>query len=144
MTLYARIDPLTQQVSALVDMTLAEYQALDGNPKQQWLRPLVVDEKPAPGATQVVVDAGFVIEPTQVRQTWALREMTADEIEAAALLAEKAQIAQYIADIQTQLDISNATRGAMTTNQRLNTLEADTRATMKAAKFLLRQAKRAL
>jgi hypothetical protein len=144
MTLYARIDPLTQQVSALVDMTLAEYQALDGNPKQQWLRPLVVDAKPTPSATQVVIDAGFVIEPAQVRQTWSLREMTADEIEAAALLAEKAQIAQYIADIQTQLDISNATRGAMTTNQRLNTLEADTRATMKAAKFLLRQAKRAL
>jgi len=68
--------------------------------------------------------------------------MTADELEAAALEAEKAQIVGYITDVQTQLDISNATRGAMTTNQRLNTLEADTRVLLKSVKFMLRRIKR--
>jgi hypothetical protein len=144
MTIYARIDPLTLQVDALVDMTLAEYQAFDGNPKQQWLRPLVVDAKPAPGATQVVVDAGFVIEPAQVRQTWAVREMTAEEAEYAALQAEKALIAQDLDAVQARLDITNAAFNAMTTAQKFDVLREDRRVTLKAVKFLLRQAKRAL
>ena len=143
MTLYARIDPLTQQVS-LIELSAAEYQAFDGNPKQQWLRPLVVDAKPTPTTTQIVVDAGYVIEPTQVRQTWAAREMTSEELEAEAIRSERSQIAGYIADIQTQLDITNAQRAAMTDNQRRNALENDTRVLLRSVKLLLRYMKRAL
>lgn len=141
--MYARIDPLTLAVT-LIDITQEQFNALDGNPKQAWLRQLVIDAKPVPSASQVVVDAGYVIEPTQVRQTWALRNKTADELEAESLAAEKVQITTCIAEIQTQLDISNAAFNAMTTAQKFDVLRDDRRASMKAIKFLLRQAKRSL
>jgi hypothetical protein len=133
MTLYARINP---------DTGLPEWRDLAAAPTGKRWVPLIVDAQPAPSATQVVIDAGLVIGQTEAHQTYALRDKTADELEAEALQTERAQITTYIADIQAQLDISNATRGAMTTNQRLNTLEADTRSTMRAVKYLLRQAKR--
>jgi hypothetical protein len=144
MTLYARIDPLTQQVARLVELTAEEYAAFEGNPKQQWLRPLVVDAVPTPSATQVVVNAGYVIEPTQVRQSWGLREMTADELEGAAIQAAKAGYAAAIDEIQLRLDITNAAFNAMTTAQKFDVLREDRRIVLKDIKDLLRQAKRAL
>jgi hypothetical protein len=110
-------------------------------PDKGWL-PLIIDEQPVPTQTQVLV-AGLVI-GEEAHQTWALRDKTADEIEYEAIQAEKAQIATYILDIQAQLDISNPTRAAMTTNQRINTLENDTRALLRSTKLLLRQLKRTL
>jgi predicted nucleic acid-binding Zn-ribbon protein len=144
MTTFARLDSLSGLVRDLIELTAEQYAALDGNPKQALLRPLVIDAQPTPSATQAIVNAGYVVEPTQVRQTWALRDKTADELEVEAIDAAKDGYQAHIDALNVQLDITNAMRGAMTTNQRLNTLEADTRATMKAVKDLLRQAKRAM
>lgn len=129
--------------SALLELTPEHFAGL-AQSKRDGMRLFVIDAQPAPTANQVVIDAGIVVGPVEAHQTWALRSKTAEESEAEAIQAEKAQITTYIADIQTQLDISNATRAAMTTNQRFNALESDTRATMKAVKFLLRQAKRSI
>ena len=125
-------------------LTPEQFAALQANGKAANLRLWVVDSRPVPGASQVVIDAGIVVGPVEAHETWALRDKTADELEADALSEEKAQIAAYITDLQTQLDISNAARAALTNVQRLNELEKDTRIAMKAAKFLLRQAKRAI
>jgi hypothetical protein len=142
MTTYAKL--LAGQFEKLVELTPEEYAGMQANGKAVNLRLWAPTEAPVAQAGQVVEAAAPIIDATTATQAWAVRSKTADELEAEALAAEKAQLATYLADIQTQLDISNATRGAMTANQRLNTLENDTRATMKAAKFLLRQAKRAM
>jgi hypothetical protein len=144
MTTYARLNPEGSAVEGLVELTADEYAGMQVNGKAARLRVWVPTAAPVPNASQVVEPAPPVIDAINVTQAWELRSKTADELEFDALQTERAQLTQYIADIQTQLDISNATRGAMTTNQRFNTLESDTRATMKAVKFLLRQTKRAL
>ena len=47
--------------------------------KREILRPFVIDAQPQPSATQVLVDAGVIVDDVQARQTWALRDLTADE-----------------------------------------------------------------
>ena len=125
------------------DQWYAQAQAA-GNPKVQRLRPLIVDPLPALTATQVADRGPYVIELAQVRITWVVRDKSAAELEADALALEKDQINGYIDDLNTQLNITNATRATLTNAQRINELEKDTRATMKAAKFILRQARRAM
>jgi hypothetical protein len=89
MTAYARIDPVSNEVT-VIELSAEQYAAFAGNPKQQWLRPLVVDPLPVPSPTQQVVRAGYVIELTQVRQTWSLRDLTAAELNGVAQEAERA------------------------------------------------------
>lgn len=135
MTLYARINPDTSLIEVR-DFTEAPSAA------KGWLL-LAIVASPTPSPTQVAVLSVQIANNAAV-QVWTLRDKSAAEIEAEELQAERAQIAGYIADIQTQLGISNATRGAMATNQRLNELERDTRIALKAAKYLLRQTMRSL
>jgi hypothetical protein len=112
------------------------------SPKVIRIRPLVIDALPVLTATQVAERGSYVI-ANPVRRTWVVRQMTADELEDVAIAEAKANYNAHIDALNVQLDITNAMRGAMSANQRLNTLEADTRATMRAVKDLLRQAKRA-
>lgn len=135
MTLYARINPDTSTIEVR-DFGTAPSAA------KGWLLLILVDP-PTPGPTQVAT-LSVVIANNVATQVWTLREKTAAELEAEDLQNERAQIDGYIANIQTQLDISNAARAALTNAQRINELERDTRATMKAAKYMLRQSKRAL
>jgi hypothetical protein len=134
--IYARINP---------DTGLPEVRdfAAPPNAAKGWL-PLVIDAQPTPSATQRVVDAGIVFEPTQARQTWALVDKTADELEADALNDEKAQLVNWLADVQTQLNLENAARALLTNAQRINELEKDTRVLLKIAKRYVRQQKRSL
>jgi hypothetical protein len=112
MPTFARIDPSTSAI-ALVDITQAQFDALAGNPKRAFLRPLVIDAQPVPSATEVVVDAGYVIEPTQVRRTWALRAKTQAELDAVAQDAELALLKQAISVLQA--DIADGITAAPTT-----------------------------
>ena len=100
MTAYARLDPIAGTVNAIVNLTQAQFDALNGNPKQAYLKPLVIDTQPVPAASQIVVDAGYVIEAAQVRQTWALRAKTETELLAASQATELAAIKSFL----TQLD----------------------------------------
>lgn len=52
-----------------------------GNPKANYIRPFVQDpEPPYDPATQELNHGGYVIEPTQVRSTWSVRNLTQQEI----------------------------------------------------------------
>jgi hypothetical protein len=136
MTLYARIDPDTQVPQ------VRDFESAPSSTKG-WL-PLVIDAQPTPGANQVVVSGGIMFEETQARQTWSLRDMTADEIEAEALALELAQIDTLLANIDTQNAVTNAQFNAMTTAQKFDVLRADRNHLLRAAKFLLRRAKRGM
>jgi hypothetical protein len=137
MTIYARIDPDTQVPQAR-DFGETVPPATKG-----WL-PLVIDAQPTPGVNQVVVSAGIVFEATQARQTWALREKTADELEVEALTLELAQAANIIANLETQNAITNPQFNALTTAQKFDVLRADRNHGLRALLFLMRRAKRGM
>lgn len=82
--MYARIDPNTGTPDAR--------QFADAPPAEKGWRPLSVDPQPTPSATQVVVLSGIVFDATTARQTWALRDKTAAELDAEAQAAEKDQL----------------------------------------------------
>jgi hypothetical protein len=137
MTTYYRVSD-----AALRELTAEQFAALAPN-KQADLRVYIVDARPIPSATEVVVDVGVVVGLVEAHYTYGLRAKTADELEGDALSAEKIdQIDGYLLDLNTQLNISNADRALLTNVQRINELEKDTRVLMRAVKFLLRQAKR--
>lgn len=119
MTAYARLDPLTMLVRDIVNLSPEQYAALAGNPKQAFIRPLVIDAQPTPTAAQRVARGPYVVEPNQVRQTWEITEKTAEEIaaeaEQEARLADLAQIRTVLAAMKD---------GTGTTTVRLQRLEA--------------------
>jgi hypothetical protein len=130
MTQYARLNTETLTVERILDITPEQYAALDDNPKQAYLRPFVFDQKPTPSATQVVVNAGYVVEPVQVRQTWALRDKTPAELDAEAREADRQTLVQLIAALTTSIqDHTNTPDVSGTAAVRLDKLEARTLAT---------------
>lgn len=76
---YARLIPDSSVVETILDLS-PEYVAALAASKRELLRPLVIDAQPTPAAGQVVYSNGYVIEPAQVRRTWAIRAKTADEL----------------------------------------------------------------
>lgn len=143
MTIYARISSDKLSVLGLVDLTPADVAAFQVNGKIQFLRVYITVPAPVPGANQVVEPGLPAIDAVNCTQTWVVRDMTAAELEAAALSTEKDQIQGYIDTVNVQLNIDNATYNAMTNAQKLDTLRDDRRILLKAMKYLLRQAKRA-
>jgi hypothetical protein len=141
MTTYYRLPTETQQAT-LVELTPEQYAALQENGKAANLRLWVVDAQPTPSATQVVVNAGIVVGEIEAHQTWTLRDKTATELEDDALAEELAQLDTLLANIDTQNAITNAAFNAMTTAQKFDVLRADRNHLLRAAKFLLRRAKR--
>lgn len=119
MTTYARLDPLTMLVRDTVELTPEQYAALNGNPKQAFIRPMVIDAQPTPTAAQRVGRGPYVVEPNQVRQTWVLSEKTAEEI---AAEVEQSERLADLAQIRTVLAAMKA--GTGTTTVRLQRLEA--------------------
>lgn len=91
---YAQLNDAQTSVLAIVELApaLVASWAAAGNPKALVYRPLVSDAQPTPNAAQLVVSAGYVIEPTQVRKTWALRAKTQAEIDAADDAADAAAL----------------------------------------------------
>ena len=112
MPTFARIDPISSAIT-LVDISQSQFDALAGNPKRAFLRPLVIDPPPVPSSTEVLVNSGYVIEPTQVRQTWLLRAKNADELATAAQATELGLLKQAMAALQT--DITAGITAAPTT-----------------------------
>lgn len=112
MPTFARFDPVSNVIT-VIDITQAQFDALAGNPKRAFLRPLVVDAQPSPSSAEVVINAGYVIEPTQVRQTWALRAKTAEELAASAQATELGLLRQAMAALQA--DITAGITAAPTT-----------------------------
>lgn len=98
---YARIDPLTQAVT-IIEIEQATYEALveAANPKAAYLRPLVIDPRPTPTASQVVNPGPIVIEPTQARQTWVLVSKSAEQLADETQQTELAQLKAMIATLQ--------------------------------------------
>ena len=98
--IYARINP--DNSVSLVDLDPAFVAALiaAGNPKADSIRAYVIDAQPVPSAAQRVVDGGYVIEPTQVRKTWALAAKSAAELDAETDAAELEQLKTIAAALQ--------------------------------------------
>lgn len=96
--------------------------------KRQWYRPVVVDPQPSVTATQTAERqpniALWVIEPTQVRVPWVVRDLTQPELDAQADAAELAVLQQVAAALKA---------GTGTAAERLVRLE-------RVAVWLLKQA----
>jgi hypothetical protein len=140
---YVKFISGTQTIEGSVDMDPAYLAKLSPN-KQAMFRPLVTDPQPTPTATQVVMSAGYVIEPTQVRETWSLREKSADEIEDESLVVDRAQIAAALDSINTQLAITNAQVDAMTTAQIRTLVRDDRRIVFQVLRYIARRVKRGM
>jgi hypothetical protein len=132
MTIYARINPDT---GAIEEKDLA----VPPPPNKGWLL-LTIVAAPTISATQVA-ELSIQISGGIATQVWTVRDKTAAEIEAEELQAERAQINAYLAEVNTQIDITNAAYNALSNGDKLNVLRDDRRVTLKVAKFLLRQAK---
>lgn len=78
---YARIT--NGAVETILDLDSEYVETLAPNKRSQLL-PFVIDEKPEAAQTQAVDFAGYVIEAERVRQTWTLRQKTADELRVVA------------------------------------------------------------
>lgn len=113
MTAYARIEPATGLVRDTIELTPQQFSALNGNPKQAFIKPLIIDAQPATNGSNVVVSAGYVIESTQVRQTWALRPKTQAELDAESQATEFALLRAMRTALQT--DVSAGITAAPTT-----------------------------
>lgn len=113
MTTYARIN-VQGTFERLIDLTPEQYAALQVNGKSAWLRLWIVDSKPVPTSTQVVIDNGIVITATEARQTWVVREKTAAELEAGSINAERAKIDEILSDLATQRAVTRTTWDAHT------------------------------
>jgi hypothetical protein len=88
---YARLIPNTETVETFLELDPAYVAALSAN-KRALLKPVVSDPMPTAGPAQVVESRGYVVEANQIRQTWGVREKTADELKAEADAAEREQL----------------------------------------------------
>lgn len=113
MTTYARIDPASGLVRDTIELTPEQFAALSGNPKQSFLRPLVIDAMPTPASNQLVTSMGYVVEATQVRQTWGLRTKTQSELDSEAQGAERGLLRAMITALQA--DVTTGITAAPTT-----------------------------
>lgn len=92
---FARLDPITGQIASYVEITLAQFEALAGNPKRAYLREFLVNPQPAPSAAQFVREGPIVLTATTAMQTWELADKTAAQLAAeAATTQEAADLAQ--------------------------------------------------
>jgi hypothetical protein len=123
------------------ELTAEEYAARVANGKAANLRLYVEDPRPADTQTHKAVSS-IVVSPTEARLTWEMVAKTPAEIEADEINTELAQIDTLIADVQTQNAIDNATFNAGTTAQKFDILRVDRRVLLRAARFLLRRARR--
>lgn len=116
MTAYVRLNSVGA-IERHLDISPEEYAALQANGKAAWLRLWIVDAKPVPTATQVVIDAGVVITATEAHQTWSVREKTAPELEAESILTERNKVDEILADLATQRAVTRTTWDALTAAQ---------------------------
>lgn len=91
MTLYYRTtDGSTHDVSA------EQYALLEANGKAALLRLWSVDPMPTPGASEVVISGGIVVDATTARQTWTVRPKTQAELDADTNSLELPTLLSYI------------------------------------------------
>ena len=125
MTTYARLTAEMNAVDLLLELTAEQYVALEANGKASWLRLWAVDAQPTPGATQVVEHGPIVINETEARQTWALREKTQAELDAEANSADRPTIKAAITALSADIAAYNANPDVTgTAVERLAKLEA--------------------
>lgn len=103
MALFARINPLGPTIDSVVDIDPAAVASLV-DAKRQWVRPIVADAVPTVPTSQVVERGPLVIEPTQVRQTWVVRDKTQAEVDADSATTERATLVAMVAAIQSDID----------------------------------------
>lgn len=133
MTYYARIDP---KGSPEVRDLPTPPPAIKG-----WV-PVVLVAPPVPAATQTVVDTGLVFTANNATQTWALRNKTPEELDFDATNAEKAKLADIIADVTTQRAVDRTTWDGYTANQLRAEQWRDRQVLLRVANLLLKNGAR--
>jgi hypothetical protein len=104
MTIYARLDPVTNALSALVDLTPEQYATMQANGKALFLRLYIIDAQPAPSAAQKVIEGAPLITATEYHKTWSLVNKTQAELDADAQAAELVQLKAMVAALTTVID----------------------------------------
>lgn len=166
---FAKLSPDLLSVIEVVDIEESVYLnwVATGNPKAQFMRYLVTDAQPTfDPATQVLEVGPYVIEATQVRETWVVRAKTAAELEADALAQELQQVQNRLDNLVAAIDEhqavlnvpynepapagSNALEIAAlrdrmrVAEQTVRSVERDLILTMRSTRWLLREAKQRL
>lgn len=101
MTLYYRTTDGTRH-----DLTAEQYAGLAPS-KQALLRLWSVDTMPTPGASQVVIDGGIIVDATTARQTWTFRAKTQKELDRDTNTAELPTLLNYIDQWTTAIQAYN-------------------------------------
>lgn len=144
MTTYVRLIPGTQTIERYgIELTADEYARLVANGKAKHLRLWVPVAAPT-SATQVVHEVAPIIDATTATQTWALRDRTAQEVEALAISDERAKAQEILDDIQTQRAVTRATWDGYTAAQLRAEQWRDRQVMLRAARLYMREVKRAL
>lgn len=138
MTTYYRVSD-----AALRELTPAQFAALAPN-KRADLRTYVVDTPPVPSATQTVIETGVVVGPVEARRAYALRNLTAAELERNSLTDERAQINAILNDIQAQRAVDRPTWDGYTAAQLRAEQWRDRQVLLRIAHFLARRIKQEL
>lgn len=141
MTTYVRLDA-EGAIERHLDLTPEQYAALVANGKAAWLRLWIEDPFPVPSATQVIVDAGIVITSTEARQTWALRDKTPSELEADAILADRAKIEEIFTSLTAQRAVTREQWDGYTAAQLRSEQWRDRQVLLRFAHFLARRVRR--
>ncbi len=112
MTIYARLDPLTNALSTLVDLTPEQYATMQGNGKALFLRLYLIDAQPTPSASQKVIEGTPLVTATEYHKTWTLANKTQAELDADAQAAELVQLKAMVAALTTVIDAGVTTAPA--------------------------------
>lgn len=135
MTTYARLNS-GGTFDQFVDLTAEQYAALQANGKAAWLRTWIVDTKPVPTATQVVINTGIVITATEARQTWGVRAKTQTELDSEENEAERTRLRTVITNIAASVAAPDI---AGTAAERIVKLETRTLRLERICLWLLRR-----
>lgn len=122
MATYARLTS-SSAFDRLVELTAEQYAALQANGKAIYLRPGVVDTKPVPTASQVVIDTGIIITATEARQTWGVRSKTQAELDNEENDAERIRLRTVITNLAASVASPDTTGTAA---ERIAKIEART------------------
>jgi hypothetical protein len=123
------------------DLTAERFAQMQANGKARILRQLAVDPQPSFDlATHALDDGGVVVGPTEARQTWKVRALTAEELERSEVLAE--QVDTLVDDVNARLAVGTTAFNALNAVQKMEALREDRRVVLRALRYLLRRARR--
>lgn len=131
---YARLYQSQDTIETVLDLA-PEYVAMLAPNKRERLRPLVEEQKPIAGTSQVVERGNLIIEANRVLQTWLVRDKTQTELDRDTNSTEGAMLRALTAALTASIDSPDTTGTAA---ERLGKLEARVLRMERVARHYLR------